>query len=459
MFTRKRDKLLPFMLTMTVLIGTAVGCSSNNNGNPTPAATAGQSQAPAATPTPKPTDAPKAEKIVFWHYLNDRNDLLKEMAADFQKQTGVEVDIQLFGGDGFKEKVIAAAQNNSLPDIMTYAGGPGDLAKLVETNSVMELGAETGDIIGKFPETIVKTFSYKDGNLFNVKKFGTYAIPMDTNNMQFIYNKALFAKAGVAGPPKTWEELLAAVDKLNVAKITPFATGIGSWVPGAMIAPYEFAYLGQDKLMNIKKGDEPLVGSGYEKALNIFADLQKHKAFAEGIATMDLPKAEQMFVNGEVAMIYDGSWAIGVFNQMNPAFKDYDAFMPPKPADASFAVKIPGGIGVPLVVSQNTKSKDATLKFMKFLVAKEQQIKYAEKSFNLPANSEASKSEGDMSPALRNFSLGMQHVYESAGAYPNGNVETAMVKGVQLIALGQSTPDKVLKQMDDALKKALKEKK
>ncbi|WP_019004678.1 ABC transporter substrate-binding protein [Cohnella laeviribosi] len=442
------------LLVLALILAIAAGCASGQNES------ASQNNGGSPSPSDR-TDSQKktGEKIVFWHYLNDRHDLLVGMANDFKSQTGIEVDVQLFGGDGFKQKIIASAQTNSLPDLMTYFGGAGDLAKLIETKSVMELGGKMGDTFKKFPESVVKAYSYREGNPFNVKDYGTYAVPMDTNNMQFIYNKDLFAQAGITEPPQTWEQLLQAVDKLNAAGITPFATGIGSWVIGPMAAPYEFAYLGEEKLIRVKEGKEPLIGSGYENVLKIFEDLYKHKAFAEGIATMDLPKAEQMFVNGEVAMIFDGSWAIGVFNQMDPNFQHYDVFMPPKPADAAHEVKITGGIGVPLVVSQKTKHQDAVLKFVDYLVAKEQQQKYAEKSFNLPANMEAAKSEGEMSSALRNFSLGMQHVYESAGIYPSPNVDTAMQKGVQLIVIGQSTPDKVLKQMDEALQKALKEKK
>ncbi|WP_152391974.1 ABC transporter substrate-binding protein [Paenibacillus guangzhouensis] len=443
-----------FIISIILLIG-LTGCGGNSkdmtsNEKPTKENT---SQENANT-----TNDTKDVKLVFWHYLNDRHDLLKEMAADFEQKTGIQVDIQLFGGDGFKQKIMASAQNNALPDVMTFAGGAGDLGQLVESGNVMEL-SDMKDIFSKFPSTILKTFSYDEGNIFGVKKLGTYAIPMDTNNIQFVYNTKLFEKAGITSAPTTWEELLADVDKLKAAGIVPFATGIGSWVAGSLAAPYEIAYLGEEKLVNVKKGQEPLMDSGYLNVLKRFEDLYKHGAFAEGIATMDLPTAEQMFVNEEVAMIYDGSWAIGVFNQMNPSFTQYDVFSPPKPADATHDVKIPGGIGVPLVINQHTPNKEAAMQFVRFLVEKEQQQKYASKSFNLPANMEAATSEGGMTPALRNFSLGMNHIIENGGTYPVPSVETVLQKGIQLIAIGQSTPDQVLKEMDTELQKALKEKK
>lgn len=439
------------VLAIFMLVTLIAGCASKKT---EPAKETASTQAPAATDAATATPEVKKDpvKIVFWHYLTDRKDILAEMSKDFTAQTGIEVDIQLFGGDGFKEKTIAAAQTNSLPDILTLAGGPGDLAKFIETKSVMELGKETTSILGQFPENILKTYAYNEGNSYKVQEYGTYALPMDTNNMQFMYNKDLFAKAGIAAPPATWTEFLADVDKLNAQGIAPFATGLGSWVGTSMTEPYMYALLGEEKLKATKLGLEPMVGSGWEKVLGIYAELAKHKAFAAGVSTMDLPKAEQLFATGQVAMIFDGSWAIGAFNQTNAEFKNYDAFLPPKPDGAVGDIKIPGGVGVPLVVSSGTKHKAETLQFMEFLLAKEQQQKYSASSFNLPANKDATAAGGKLPDALVHFAQGMTSVYDSPIAFL-GDTETVMQKGIQLIVLGQSTPEKVVKQMEEATKK------
>jgi ABC-type glycerol-3-phosphate transport system substrate-binding protein len=451
--TSKKVKLTALVMAIFMVMALAAGCSSKSNtpkvADSTAAPSAAATAAPVATPEPAKKDP---VKIVFWHYLTDRKDLLADMAKDFTSKTGIEVDIQLFGGDGFKEKTIAAAQTHSLPDIMTLSGGPGDLAKFVETKSVLELGKEESAILGQFPANILKTYTYAEGNTYKVKDLGTYALPMDTNNMMFMYNKDLFAKAGIAGPPATWKEFLDAVDKLNAQKIAPFATGLGSWVGTSMTEPYMYAYLGDEKLRATKAGKAPMVGSGWEKVIGIYSQMAQHKAFAAGVSTMDLPKAETLFANGQVAMIFDGSWAIGVFNQTNPNFKNYDAFLPPKPDDATNDIKIPGGVGVPLVVSAETKHKKETLQFMEFLLAKEQQQKYSASSFNLPANKDATAAGGNLPDALVHFAQGMTSVYENPASFL-GDVETVMQKGIQLIVLGQSTPDKVVKQMEDATKK------
>ena len=52
-----------------------------------------------------------------------------------------------------------------------------------------------------------------------------YGMPVNLEGYGFIYNKDLFAKAGITTLPKTLAELKAAAEKLHSAGITPFAVG------------------------------------------------------------------------------------------------------------------------------------------------------------------------------------------------------------------------------------------
>jgi ABC-type glycerol-3-phosphate transport system substrate-binding protein len=52
-----------------------------------------------------------------------------------------------------------------------------------------------------------------------------YAIPVQAHVYLFYYNKALFAKAGISGAPKTFQELLSDCTSLKKAGITPITNG------------------------------------------------------------------------------------------------------------------------------------------------------------------------------------------------------------------------------------------
>ncbi|WP_168735501.1 ABC transporter substrate-binding protein [Cohnella fermenti] len=66
----------------------------------------------------------------------------------------------------------------------------------------------------------------KPGATFDGKLYG---FPMSVMGTGYLYNKDLFAKAGIDKAPSTLTELKDAVEKLKVAGITPFVVPYGSW--------------------------------------------------------------------------------------------------------------------------------------------------------------------------------------------------------------------------------------
>lgn len=393
--------------------------------------------------------------IVIWHYLNDRDELMKEFAKEYEQKTGVKVDFQLYSGDQMGAKIQAATQAKTLPDAWTGVGLKPALSKLVEGGYISKLNDFIPNFEGwstKFPKNILEQVSFTKDDGFNVTE-GTYGVPLDVNNMQFLYNKELFKKAGLdpEKPPKTWNEFLDYGKKLKAAGITPFATGIGTWVGFSLIQPYIWAYIEENTLKEASAGKISFKDAGFEKVLNLLVEMRDAGMFAEGVATMDLPTAEQMFVNGQVAMIFDGSWAIGVFNSMNPNFKDYGVFFPPKDDRAPYEVLIPGGIGAYFVVNKDSKYLKETVDFLVWLTEKEQQVKYANESFNLPANREAIDPNKLLSQTAE-FAKEMDKVSPGLPPIKNPRAEEVLGKGIQLIVIGQKTPTDVVKEMDEANK-------
>jgi ABC-type glycerol-3-phosphate transport system substrate-binding protein len=75
-------------------------------------------------------------KITIWHYLNDRDKLLKTLATQYYLKTGVRVEFQLYSGDQMGAKIRAAAQARTLPDAWTGVGLKGDLSKLAQAGKI-----------------------------------------------------------------------------------------------------------------------------------------------------------------------------------------------------------------------------------------------------------------------------------------------------------------------------------
>lgn len=386
--------------------------------------------------------------LTFWHYFTDRADLLNQLAAQYKKQTGVTVKMELVSGDVLGQKFQAAAQAHTLPDISAAWTGIGaETAPYAKEGIIMNLSKPMAAGWGKqFVKAYLKSASFPKGNSYGVKP-GPYLVPIDANNMQFLYNKTLFKQAGIKGTPKTWKQFIADGNKLAARGVAPFVAGFGSWVLDAMAQPYMWNVVGKANLVKTFDGRMKYTTAPWVRFLTIWQQLGQSQALAQGILADDDPAAESLFVNGRAGMIFDGSWAIGVFKQQNPNFKNYGVFFPP--SAGTYPVRIPGGVGSMAFVVGTSPHRNAAVKFLEWLTAPKQEAKYAVASNNLPANKNVA-GKVKMSATLTTFAKTMNKVIPAIKNGMPSAVATTMDKGLQEILSGQSTPAQVAARMQKA---------
>lgn len=436
MFTKRKVKKTVTMLVLLVMMGMSfAGCGSSSSNT-----------------REKGTPVVKDVTLTIWHFMNDRDALMKEYAKEYQDKTGVKVDFQLLSADVMKQKQQAAAVAHTLPDAWTFSGGVGDICRYADSGSILPVDSYLTQW-DRFPKSILETYAVTEASRSTSENktapIGNYIIPLDTNNMQIIYNKDLFKKAGLdpEKPPKTWTEFIAAGKALRAANIVPFASGLGSWAQATLCYDFQYEFMGFDNISNARQGKIKFADSGLEAALNEFVEMGNAKMYADGSATMDLPAAEKLFVNGKVGMLYDGSWALGVFKGMNPNFQNYGVFVTPKDERAKYDMKIAGGAGAFFTVSKESKNVKETMDFLNWLTDKEQQVKYANTSLNLPANKNITDAD-KLSPQLLQFSAAMSMTQPSTPG-EHASIGDIFVKGVSQIIHGTMTPAQLVKQMDD----------
>lgn len=139
------------------------------------------------------------------------------------------------------------------------------------------------------------------------------AIPLELNIEGFWYNKALFQKEGLT-PPTSWPELVADAAKFQSAGIQPFAaSGIQGWPLTRLISDYLFSELGPNAMTDVISGKAKLTDPAYVNAATQVANLGAKGYFGPGVASLDYSPAEAVFLNGQAAMFYMGSWATADF--------------------------------------------------------------------------------------------------------------------------------------------------
>lgn len=142
--------------------------------------------------------------VVIAEYSKDHTaDFWNEFAQTYETQTGVKIDLQIVSWDDIDQQTSTMIQNGNPPDILNlnaYAGYARD-GLLYSADEVLSPAVED-DLIDAF----VESGTY-DGKM--------YGFPDLSSARALFYNEDLFAAAGVAGPPKTWDEFVTAAQQVT----------------------------------------------------------------------------------------------------------------------------------------------------------------------------------------------------------------------------------------------------
>ncbi|MBF0570893.1 MAG: extracellular solute-binding protein [Candidatus Omnitrophica bacterium] len=386
-----------------------------------------------------------SNKILLWHWMTDRDGTFQKLAQQYQKETGVEVTIQLFApSDSYSQKIIAAAQANVLPDIYGILDKKFIVADFIKAGLVTDLTDEmnandTAWAKSLFDKALADN-RFEAGNTYGIKP-GIYGVPIDVTNEQMLYNKKLLAKAGITTVPRTYKEFIMDSQALKRVGITPFVSGWGElWMLNCFSSNYAFNIMGEEKVFATYRGQVKYTDPDWIKVLKIFADLRDKGVLIDGIVTKGNKYAEQDFALERAAFAFNGSWCVNVYHDMNPNL-DYGVFSP-APISTEYPLKIWGGAGSSFVVNAGSPNKDKAIAFLKWLTAKKQQVVLARETNNLPSNREALSA---VSVILAEFSMGMDQSTHPSIWPVNEDplVLEAFEKGIQAIIIGEKTPEQV----------------
>lgn len=227
----------------------------------------------------------------------------------------------------------------------------------------------------------------------------TYGVPLVTDTLALVYNKALFKKAGVEAP-KTWDDLRKAA-----ATIKAKTGADGYW--GSTQAYYAQTFLygeGTDTVdASAKKVtvDSAAAKKAYGTWLGLFEGKGLHKADTTADAYAHIQDA---FVNGKVAAIIQGPWEITNFYK-GTAFKDKNNLgVATVPAGSTGKAGAPtGGHNLSVYAGSDAAHQKAALKFVNFMTSAKSQTEIALKNSTLPTRDDAYTAEVKADPGVAGF--------------------------------------------------------
>lgn len=166
-----------------------------------------------------------------------------------------------------------------------------------------------------------------------------FAVPVNMHRQNWVWaNKAIFDANGIA-VPKTWDEMIAAGEKLKAAGITPFSLSDENW---QILEVFESIISGQGGVEFYKKAvmdlDEEALSS--DTMIKAFDTLRAVSTMVDGgIAGRDWAVATGRVASGDAAMQIMGDWAKGEFlaKGMKPGV-EFLCFPTPGEAHFSFVI-------------------------------------------------------------------------------------------------------------------------
>ena len=222
-----------------------------------------------------------------------------------------------------------------------------------------------------------------------------------------MYNKDLFAKAGVDGSKiKSWDDLLAAVKTLKAAGVTPIVVGGADKWPLHFYWTHLAVRLGGKPAFEaaLKGQNGGFEGEVFQKSGELFKQLVDLQPFQNGFLGFKNPQAVGYFGDGKAAMIL----AISSFyatqrslaaDKQGLSDEKLGWFDFPMPAGAKGEpTDTLGGITGWLITKGAPKE---AVEFVKFFISKDVQTRLAQANYLIPTYKGAEAGLG--APFLRNI--------------------------------------------------------
>jgi raffinose/stachyose/melibiose transport system substrate-binding protein len=242
--------------------------------------------------------------LTIWAEDRDNSKLIMELTREYQKEhPEFKVDFELVAITDIRQKVKVLLAANDLPDAFIYESGR-PIVELIDAGVLVDLEAEfkkMGIFDSLDPGAVSLLKSLALGR-------GLYDLPLGMNMEGFWYNKKVFKDLGLS-VPKTWDDMLAAAEKIKAAGVQPFtAGGKDKWPLTRVVNAYVMRKMGVDAMDKAVAGELSFTDPGFIEAARVVQDMAKKGYFGPGPTTVDYSTAADMLMTGKAAMLYNGSW-------------------------------------------------------------------------------------------------------------------------------------------------------
>ena len=235
---------------------------------------------------------PEPQNIVFFQ---------NAVSAFQTAHPNVTINMDAVADDPYKEKIRVAMASGEIPDV--YFTWVGEYTRqFIRAGRVLDitqyLSAPAWQ--GRFAPATLDAYK-TDGKI--------YGVPIEVDAKFMIYNKALFAKAGIDAPPAEWPTFAGALNKLKAAQITPISFGAQlAWATVHYIGDLNAKLVPSDVRLadyTLRAAPEKLfTDPGYVQSLTLYRDFLTNGWFNKSPDAYTHAAARASFVAGRAGMMY-----------------------------------------------------------------------------------------------------------------------------------------------------------
>ncbi|MGL5414810.1 MAG: ABC transporter substrate-binding protein [Clostridium sp.] len=329
-------------------------------------------------------------EITFWHSMGGvGGETIDKLVSDFNSsQDKIKVSAEYQGEyDDAINKLKSSALSKSGPDVMQlYDIGTKWMIDSGYAYKMQDLIESDGYDISKLEENILDYYTV-DGEL--------NSMPFNTSTPILYYNKAAFKEVGLDEnvAPKNFDEILEFSNKLvkkngNKVERYGYAMQIYGWFFEQFLIKQKLEYSNEgngrkgsaDKVVFDENGGAKKIFEGWKKLI----DSEVVGNF--GRKSDDTTDA---FVAGQTAMMIGSTASLGdIKSKVNGKFELGTAYLPSVNKEDKGGVSIGGGSLWAMDKGDDIKA-DATFEFIKFMVSKEAQVEWANKTGYFSVTKEA----------------------------------------------------------------------
>lgn len=354
----------------SALLFTACGGSGSD---PAPAEDAPSTEASdsAAEPEAAPSDASSEEasgdvtELTMWTWSPIPRTAEKMIAAFEAENPDIKINITFYNyNPEYLAALAAGAGSDNLPDIIGLQ--PGSLTQQYR-DYLIPLDEHA---IGSWGEGWENSFSKIAADQIRLGNpsgdDSAYILPIESQVIYVVYNKAMFDEMGIA-KPTTYEELVAASQKLTENGVAPFWLGGADGWQNVNLFLMLASQVDTTLVDKAQAGEIPWTDPGLVRAMTNWKKMFDDGVFQVGaLSNTSYPQGVNALTSGGAGMIALGSWWFQEFTAEDPAqtVKDwvFDGFyLPAVESDLSDSAPI-GGVDFGYGITKNCKNPEAAWK-------------------------------------------------------------------------------------------------